>query len=335
MKNLKTLCVAALSVLVFNAHSQTYNFSVSTGTYTNLTNATSVNNGMTWDDPTFEIPIGFDFKLFDTTINKIATKDVEAVFSVDTFESKTVPFILACNADLIDRGYDIAEDEITQTSLSPISHKLSGSDGSRILKVEWNNAGFYGEFEDDEISEDYTNFQLWLYEGSNDIEIQFGPTSVSHTDLSYSGYGGVSIGLYPKIKRDSMNGYEAVENGITLSGDPTNPMTINDMTLDEHSLNGTIPNGTICKFAYQVSTVPSLDDSKLKIYPNPVEDVLSYEVKDGNAMESEFSVIDILGNSIMELTKSKKIDVTDLKSGVYFIKMQNTEGYSMHRFIEK
>jgi hypothetical protein len=46
MKNLKTLCVAALSVMVFNAHSQTYNFSVSTGTYTDLTNATSFNQPM-------------------------------------------------------------------------------------------------------------------------------------------------------------------------------------------------------------------------------------------------------------------------------------------------
>ena len=335
MKNLKTLCVAALSVLVINAHSQTYNFSVSTGTYTDLTNTTSVNNGMTWDDPTFEIPIGFDFKLFDTTINKIATKDVEAVFSVDTFESKTVPFILVFNADLIDRGYDIEEDEITQTSLSPISYKLSGSDGSRILKVEWNNAGFYGDFEDDEISDDYTNLQLWLYEGSNDIEIHIGPTSVTQPDLSYDGFGGASIGLYPKIKRDSMNAYEALENGIILSGDPTNPTKINDKTLGEYSLNGTIPNGTIYKFAYQVSSVPSLDDSKLTIYPNPVKDILSFDVNGEDFNNYKFSVIDILGNSIMELSKSKKIDVTDLKSGVYFIKMQNAEGYSMHRFIKK
>lgn len=332
MKNLKTLCVAALSVLVFNAHSQTYNFSVSSGTYTDLTNATSVNNGMTWDDPTFEIPIGFDFKLFDTTIAKLGIV-YGSVISVDTFESGIVPLLYIGIGDLVDRDYNF--DKPTPTSLSPISYKLTGSLGNRILKVEWKNAGFYGEFKDDTISEDYTNFQLWLYEESNDIEIHFGTTSVSHTDLSYGEYGGGIISLYPSVRRDNVNGYEVLKDGIILSGEPSNPTIINDKTLEEHHIVGTIPNGTIYKFAYQVSSIPSLDDSKLTIYPNPVEDVLSFDVNGEDFNNYKFSVIDILGNSIMDLSKSKKIDVTDLKSGVYFIKMQNTEGYSMHRFIKK
>lgn len=335
MKILKTLCVAALSVFAFNVHSQTYDFSVSTGIYTDLTDTTSVNKGMTWDDPTFEIPIGFDFKLFDTTITKIVTYDAAGVICVDTFESRIVPFLIITAHDLIDRGYDLDEGEVTQTSLSPISYKLSGSDGNRVLKVEWKNAGFYGEFEEDEISEDYTNFQLWLYEGSNDIEIHYGPNSIQ-PELSYYGLSGDLIGFFPSIRRDSVNEFESLEEGIVLSGDPQSPEVFNYKDMgDDDALDGTIPNGTIYKFAYRVSGVQSLESSGLSIYPNPVEDVLSFEVKDGEWKNYTFSIVDLLGNTIKELPKSNRVDVKDLNSGVYFLMMQSAEGYSMHKFIKK
>jgi hypothetical protein len=310
MKNLKNLCVAALSAFVINAHAQTYNFSVSTGTYTDLTDATSVNDGMTWDELYFEIPIGFDFKLFDTTITKLGILE-QALVSVDTFDSRIVPFIVASATDLVDRGYDFDKNRITSTSLSPVSYKLIGNPGNYILKVEWNNVGFYGEFKEDSISEDYNNFQLWLYEGSNNIEIHYGPTSVTQPDLSYDGFGGDMVALYPKIKRDSTIGYEAIKDGLILTGNPSNPTIIKDKALGEHSLNGTIPNGTIYKFAYQVSGVESMDDSKLTIYPNPVEDVLSFDVKDGDWARYEFSVVDLLGNIIMNLPESNQMNVSN------------------------
>ena len=335
MKEFKRILSAiALWVFVMNGQAQTYDFSVSTGTYTNLTDPISINNGMTWDELYFEIPIGFDFKLFDTTITKLGILE-QALISVDTFDSGIVPFIAVSISDLVDRGFDFDKNVITPTSQSPISYNLTGDPGNRILKLEWKNAGFYSEFKDDKISEDYTNFQLWLYEGSNDIEIHYGPTSVNHPDLSYDGYDGDMVSLYPKIRRDVVNGYEALQNGIILTGDPSNPEVINDKSLVEHFLNGTIPNGTIYKLSYRVSSSKSANASGLNIYPNPVENVLSFDIKDGNGMDSEYSIVDLLGNQVKELSNSKKIDVTDLKSGVYFIKMQNAETFSMHRFIKK
>ena len=329
MKNLKTLCVAALAVLVFNVHAQSYNFSVSTDTYTDLTDATSVNDGMTWDDPSFEIPIGFDFKLFSKLMDKISVVPMNgsgSVLSVDTHSMGIVPVIMCYFSDLVDWGYIF--DTPNSSSLSPISYKLSGSPGNRVFKIEWKNAGFYSEINDDNISSDYVNFQIWFYEGSNDIEFHYGPNSITYPELSL-GEVGVRVGLFPEFDR---GGIGAVAEGIVLTGEPNNP---NVQTGSNIGFSKAIPNGTIYKFAYQVSSVPSLDDSKLNIYPNPVEDVLSFDVNGENFNNYKFSVIDILGNSIIELTKSKKIDVTDLKSGVYFIKMQNAEGYSMHRFIKK
>jgi len=61
--------------LTFYAHSQSYEFTVSTNPYINLTGSTSLNGTAPWDDPEFEIPIGFDFQYFDTTIDKIYIDD--------------------------------------------------------------------------------------------------------------------------------------------------------------------------------------------------------------------------------------------------------------------
>ena len=329
MKNLKNLCVAALSAFVINAHAQTYNFSVSTGTYTDLTDATSVNDGMTWDDPTFEIPIGFNFKLFDVPMEKIGVFPMAGSGSVISFDNHitgTVPVIMCYYSDLVDRGYVF--DTPSSGSLSPISYKLEGGLGSRIFKIEWKNAGFYREFNDDNESSDFVNFQIWLYEGNNDIEFHYGSSSISYPELSF-GAKGVSVALYPKF--DRANRIPAAD-GVILTGNPYDPDIQTGFNV---GFNKTIPDGIIYKFTYQVSGVESMEDSKLTIYPNPVEDVLSFDVKDGDWTRYEFSVVDLLGNIIMNLTESNQINVSDLTSGVYFLKMQSAEGYSMHKFIKK
>lgn len=46
----KTLFIALLCSIAVTVQSQNYNFVVSTSDYTNLTDATSLNNGLTWDD---------------------------------------------------------------------------------------------------------------------------------------------------------------------------------------------------------------------------------------------------------------------------------------------
>ena len=65
MIKLKSIMIAAFFVLTMNLQAQTYNFSVSTGTYTDLSGSTSLNNGSTWDEPEILLPIGFDFQLFE------------------------------------------------------------------------------------------------------------------------------------------------------------------------------------------------------------------------------------------------------------------------------
>ncbi|MDB4088086.1 hypothetical protein N9544_00525 [Flavobacteriales bacterium] len=140
-----------------------YTFSTRTGTYTNLTGATSLTNGGTWDDPQLTIPIGFNFTLFNSTISTIYIEDygLGADLTITDTETGIVPFFTPFISDIIDRGYDFIVGDAATGGLSPISYKLSGISGSRILKIEWKNAGFYSDIDDNGISTDYVNFQLW------------------------------------------------------------------------------------------------------------------------------------------------------------------------------
>ncbi|MFT5764211.1 MAG: hypothetical protein ACI8X3_001641, partial [Saprospiraceae bacterium] len=69
MKNNYLYCLSFFMLMAFslNAQNNPYYFTVGNGTYEDLTGTTSINNGMTWDDPEFVFPLGFDVELLGRT----------------------------------------------------------------------------------------------------------------------------------------------------------------------------------------------------------------------------------------------------------------------------
>lgn len=150
--------------------------------YEDLTGAVSINNGELWDDPTYSIPIGFAFELNGNTITSLEFQGVGALLAATTADPDVATAVFPFEMDMIDRG------DLGGESQSPLSYKLEGSPGSRILKVEWNNAGSFSEWLDG-TQNMYINLQLWLYEGSNKIEFRFGDNLVDNPALFYGGEG--------------------------------------------------------------------------------------------------------------------------------------------------
>jgi hypothetical protein len=81
------------------SYCQTYTFAAFTAGYNNLVVPTSLNNGVTWDDPDFAVPIGFDFEYFAQSTNSIQiTGDglggdlKEDDCNVDPFDSQLIPY---------------------------------------------------------------------------------------------------------------------------------------------------------------------------------------------------------------------------------------------------
>jgi hypothetical protein len=89
-------------------------------------------------------------------------------------------------------------------------------------------------------------------------------------------------------------------------------------------------------FTYERSTNPDLSNpsnnfsSEIIIYPNPANEYL----KVSNLLETkEYKIINVLGTIIYEgsIENDEKINILDLKSGIYFLKIEN---YLPKRFIK-
>lgn len=326
----KTILLVAILGFTF-AYAQSYDFEAKTGTYTSLSGSTSLNNGITWDDPSFEIPIGFNFTFFNSTFSNIYIVDfgLGGMLSNDTSYTGKHPILNTYGPDIIDRGWDFSVDAPTSGSLSNISYLLTGNTGSRILKIEWNNVGFFTELDNNGTSSDYTNFQLWLYEGSNIFEIHFGPNSISSPNLSYDGAPGADIIFFPEFDFDN---FEATSFGLALSGNSASPDT--NWTMDYYTdfINGPIPNGTIYKFIPLSISISEENLANSVIYPNPVRDFITIESEE---TIDTYSIYNTNGQLITQDMFSKRIDITDLQAGVYIIQLTSDNGVVNHRIIKE
>jgi surface protein len=70
----------------------------------------------------------------------------------------------------------------------------------------------------------------------------------------------------------------------------------------------------------------------ISIYPNPVTDKLFFQ---GLSNVSKVSVYNVLGKLVLSKMTLSEIDVSNLKNGIYLIKVTDIEGQLVHRFIKK
>lgn len=81
----------------------------------------------------------------------------------------------------------------------------------------------------------------------------------------------------------------------------------------------------------QVSSISDLHSNQLKIYPNPVENIL---VMENEEAITTFQIFDLFGKEIKRGSLSfgkSQLELTNLKSGIYFIKV----GAQTSKFIKQ
>lgn len=203
--------------------------------YTDLTGATSINNGELWDDPEYVVPIGFAFELNGNMVTALQFFGSGSLLAAPAADPDLLTAVFPFEMDLIDRG------EINGTSISPLSYKVEGSPGSRICKIEWKNAGSFEELNEANSLDMFINFQLWLYEGSNRIEFHFGSNNINDPDLFFGGFG-IYLGttdinpdtdeLYnPHFFGGTIDAPFLIESAEPIEGTPT-PGTVYRLSLD-------------------------------------------------------------------------------------------------------
>lgn len=334
MKKSFLLAILAFST-GFSLQSQPYSFSVSNSNYNYLSSSVSLNNGLTWDDPNLTVPLGFNFNYFGINVDTVKITFGLGGTLLTSINSNGIGSLLSpFGADLIDRGYSFNSGPGQSGSLSNISYQTSGAIGARICKIQWKNAGFYGDVSTNGSSaSDSINFQLWLYEGIDLIELHMGPNSIASPQLSYYGYPGADFLLIPSF---NFNNFAFGANYYCLSGSVNSPSfqtrTPSDTIL---YLNGTIPDGTVYRFSPVLSNTKELIAEKmLTSYPNPAHDEINLRFKENSPIPNELSLIDLNGRVVKVFhPSSKQLDIQEIHSGIYFLVLRFERESIRHKIL--
>lgn len=314
---------------------QAYNFTHFFSNYSNLVGSTSLNNGATWDDPDYVVPLGFTFNLFTTPINEIY---VDGNLGLGGYLSSgicgaidTVSLFVPYGPDIADRGFD------NGTSMSNISYKTEGPVGSRITKIEWKNVGFLGGPTDvNGVYTDFLNFQAWFYEENDMMEVRFGPKFIDDPMVCFDGFSGPPIALVDDYlcSQDSVLG-----NAYILKGNPLAPNFV-PFSIDDNDvyLDGPVPEGMVYRFNNVPVGLQEVSPDDFSIYPNPASDKVMISTKSGKLQIDRVSVFSMDGKQVDEMSASPvmELDVMDWKPGIYLMKIQLDSGQTISkRFVKQ
>lgn len=281
-----------------------YLFSQRTETYTQINNGTVVSTP-DWDDFTVGMKMPFLFKYYNVSVDSIYITDDGAYFFYEKED-----YLSPNGSDPISRG----------GGQSPVSYRVDGSVNSRILKVQWSNISFYDIV--DAFPNDFANYQVWLYEGSNVIEFHNGSSSFSRGAYDI-------IGIFP-----FMNDMDNVK-GIVLDGDPAFPTANYDL----NNAYGLIENPAVnTVYVFTPGILNGVNrvsaSKKVNLYPNPAPAYLTIET------ETDIRRISILNTSGQTLYKEAVhgqlhyVSTSWLSSGVYMIQLETDTGIITEKFVK-
>lgn len=308
-----------------------YIFKVKTGqVYTPLTSATNITSGLTWDEESFKIPMGFTAKIGTTNISDFALS-LSFGFAPATDTMGVVQgFAAFSGADLEDRGW------LSGIASSPIRYLVSGIAPNRIFKLELSNAGFYDEEVTYGTLNDSINMQIWVYETSNIVEFRFGPAQITHP-LDYFSFGNASL---MGMVKDFDFAATTFSSFYELIGTASNPEV--DSTADVASLTTvfTYPvEGTVYRFVPKATAtgIGSFNlTSQVQVFPT----IVSHSLSINSQIEGvQTQLLDMSGKTVLSpgpLSMGKTVvDMSSLAAGVYMLQLTSHDGKAMYKIIKQ
>ncbi|MDD5570165.1 MAG: M20/M25/M40 family metallo-hydrolase [Bacteroidales bacterium] len=92
------------------------------------------------------------------------------------------------------------------------------------------------------------------------------------------------------------------------------------------------------KFGEPTGIVEKSNFSQLRIYPNPANDKITIELPEAGSRKTEVVVYNLNGKEIKKLramSHELRVDISDLPSGIYFVKVMNENGVSVGKFVKE
>lgn len=306
-----------------------YFLSVSQESYQEIDGGKTLQPGVVWDDRAFlqnQFPLGFSFSIGNTPADSAALGGLgaELVFFDTTLLLNPVPYFYVLGSDLADRG------SLSGQAASPVSYLTQGSPGSRVFTMQWKNAGFLPEMNGDLDTTDFVNFQLRLFEGSDNIEIHFGPQEVDYPDNHAVWSDFVQIGFTESL---DLLTFTAQKPMYYLSGDPSDPGTsvlstsaFNVGDLSSYSgLTGVPGPNTVILFSKEpVSSRINYALEPLKLFPNPVRENCRVELPSFWKGKGTLEVLDNQGKILYHESITEQpvqVPVGGLSPGIYWVRL--------------
>lgn len=316
--------VTPFLLLAWTSLGQTYFFSVSQEEFIPLGTGFPLTEGV-WDDPGYEVPIGFEFQFFDDVITSLLTNEVLSGGTLaNDLSGTTASLLQVYGPDIIDRGYDAG------SSMSVILFKTTGAAGERVFTQEWYNVGFWNGEQVNNVYVDYIHFQLKLYEASGDIVFHFGPSSIANPSLDYEGNPGPSLGI---IKNLDLVNLITADEVLILSGSPSSPTVVTG--IEDVYLNGSIPANTVYRFSRTPTAVnhSSYPSPAEYFYPNPASGILSLKEEFSGDVLFPVDLFNTSGQMVNSIADMNGMSVAGLPSGVYHLRMQTKKGMRIQRIV--
>ena len=310
MKKITLLAGLLLTTLTVSAQNY-YNFTKSTATYADLTGATSLTNNAVWDFDFFgPITSPFNIDVFGQTYNTLNFED-DYFYLESSTNANFYSEIFPVYAYIMDRNVSG-----TGNGVSPISYKVEGASGNRILKLEVKNAGLEMEFDSSGTTNLFLNYQIWFYEADKSIEYRYGSNNV--TSVASLNDEGVSYILLSH--EDSNNIKGGFVNGTITS--PTYTEVTNP-TSNPTNLNGLPTANTVYRFALNPLAVKDQEKIEFSMFPNPTNDVLNLTFPE--TVNKPYSVYDLMGREVLKgslnNTTQAQINVGTLQKGSYILRI--------------
>lgn len=301
---MKKITLLLFSLITITFYGQSYTVTSFNNTYTYLVSPQLLTTTV-WDDPDFVIapdfPVIINGNAYDTLLLNDLGCTIYGIKNGTMYDIVNPSLI-----DVIDRGYD------AEVSQSNISMKTDGFIGNRILKIQWQNVGSYGEYDMGGNSMSI-NFQLWFYEQGSYIEVRYGNSNVTDVSMFYEDETGVGVAILE-------DNYSSGDNNVYLTGSTGFP----SVTVQGSYLTGTPQAGQVYRFTPSMSIGVNENSVKnLVVYPNPCRESLHV-----NGVLEKYEIYDAQGRLVkIDVVNAQKIiNVADLKKGVYIMIGINSDG---------
>lgn len=335
----KPVSLALIIFVLFTSQANAqfpYVFTAYTASYEPLSGATSINNNTVWTELNwYAVPIGFNFKIDTINTSLFSLQGAANIITDTNSDLVTTSSFILTDANLIDRGYG------GSSSLSPMRYLVSGTAGSRIFKYEVFNSGFEGEYDSLHTLNDSVNMQVWFYEGSNIVELRYGPSKISHPNYYFinSGTHGKTAISYFQDMTASATG-----NAWILAGAPANP------SIEDIQLNNGIPSsyptclssfpdsGTVYRFAPIGLAVDNINQpGNVRVYPTFCDNELFVDYN--NTGKAFYKIISITGRDMNVSgalnNGTNHIDIGNISPGMYLLFLQNENYQNTYKIIKK